>query len=108
MAASTPYADAVAAGTAALAGRDPVMARLIEQAGPIAPWPPAEDGFSALTRSIMYQQLAGRAATAIHGRFLALFDGHPTPAAVAATSIETLRSAGLSGAKAASVKDLAA
>jgi DNA-3-methyladenine glycosylase II len=96
------------AATAEIARRDPVMARLIEQVGPFNPRPPMEDGFSALARSIMYQQLAGKAAAAIHTRFVALFDGSLTPAAVDAIPLEKLRSAGLSGAKAASVKDLAA
>jgi DNA-3-methyladenine glycosylase II len=108
MAEPNPALSDVEAGTAEIARRDPVMARLIEQVGPLNPWPPPEDQFSALVRSIMYQQLAGRAAAAIHARFLALFDGHATPAAVAATPVETLRSAGLSGSKAVSVKDLAA
>ena len=63
--------------------------------------------FGALLRSILYQQLAGRAAAAIHGRFVALYGGLPTPEAVLATPDEGLRAAGLSGAKAASVKDLA-
>jgi DNA-3-methyladenine glycosylase II len=98
----------VSAATAEIARRDPVMARLIEQVGPFDPRPPLEDDFSALVRSIMYQQLAGRAAAAIHARFLALFDGGVTPAAVDAMPIEKLRSAGLSGSKAASVRDLAA
>jgi DNA-3-methyladenine glycosylase II len=84
------------------------MARLIETVGPFDPRPPLEDEFSALARSIMYQQLAGKAAAAIHARFLALFDGRLTPAAVDAAPVERLRSAGLSGSKAASVKDLAA
>jgi DNA-3-methyladenine glycosylase II len=44
---------------------------------------------------------------AIHGRFAALFDGHPTAEAVLATSIDQLRAVGLSGAKAASIADLA-
>ena len=56
---------------------------------------------------ICYQQLAGRAAAAIHGRFEALFDGKPTAGAVLATPIDDLRGAGLSGAKAASIRDLA-
>jgi 3-methyladenine DNA glycosylase/8-oxoguanine DNA glycosylase len=43
----------------------------------------------------------------IHGRFAALFDGPPTPEAVLALSMETLRSVGLSGSKAASITDLA-
>jgi len=67
-----------------------------------------EDEFSALVRSIMYQQLAGKAAAAIHGRLMALFDGGLTPLAVAEISLDKLRSAGLSGSKAASIKDLAA
>ena len=56
---------------------------------------------------ICYQQLAGRAAAAIHGRFEALFDGPPTPEAVLALPFETLRGVGLSGAKATSIRDLA-
>jgi DNA-3-methyladenine glycosylase II len=61
-----------------------------------------------LARSILYQQLAGRAASAIHGRFLALFeDGTPTPDAVVGMPDGVLRSAGLSGSKAASIRDLA-
>ena len=56
---------------------------------------------------ICYQQLAGRAAAAIHGRFEALFDGKPTPEAVLAMPLEQLRGAGLSNAKATSIVDLA-
>jgi 3-methyladenine DNA glycosylase/8-oxoguanine DNA glycosylase len=68
---------------------------------------PAGTHFAELARSICYQQLAGKAAAAIHGRFDALFDGPPTPEAVLALSMEELRSVGLSGAKAASIQDLA-
>src|SRR5438270_773820 len=64
--------------------------------------------FGALARSILYQQLAGKAAFAIHGRFAALFEeGTPTAQAVAALPDTALRSAGLSGSKAASIRDLA-
>ena len=57
---------------------------------------------------IVYQQLAGRAAAAIHGRFAALFDGDgPTPEAVLALPVDAIRAAGLSGAKTASIRDLA-
>jgi DNA-3-methyladenine glycosylase II len=56
---------------------------------------------------ICYQQLAGKAAAAIHGRFAALYDGTPTATAVLATPVETLRSVGLSQAKAVSILDLA-
>ena len=64
--------------------------------------------FGSLVRAINYQQLAGKAAAAIHGRFLALFPDGLTPEAVLSTPVEALRGAGLSGAKAAAVIDLAA
>ena len=67
-------------------------------AGPTSPsWP----------APICFQQLAGAAARTIHGRFEALFDGDPTPEEVLATPVDTLRAAGLSGAKTASIRDLA-
>lgn len=56
---------------------------------------------------VCYQQLAGPAARSIHQRFEALFDGHPTPAAVLAVPEPVLRATGLSAAKAASIRDLA-
>ena len=57
---------------------------------------------------IVYQQLAGKAAAAIHGRFAALFvDERPTPEAALALPIAKLRGAGLSTAKATSIRDLA-
>jgi 3-methyladenine DNA glycosylase/8-oxoguanine DNA glycosylase len=63
--------------------------------------------FAELARMISYQQLAGRAAAAIHGRFTELFDGPPTPKAVLELSDEELRGVGLSASKAASIRDLA-
>ena len=57
--------------------------------------------------AICYQQLAGAAASTIHGRVEALFDGAPTPEALLAVPIDALRAAGLSGNKTASVRDLA-
>ena len=68
---------------------------------------PLDDGFAALVRSIMYQQLAGAAAATIHGRFLKLFSDGLSPAAVLALPEGAMRSAGLSGSKAAAVIDLA-
>ena len=68
---------------------------------------PNSTHFAELARTICYQQLAGRAASVIHGRFAALFDGPPTPQAVLALSMEELRAVGLSGSKAASITDLA-
>src|SRR6185436_11044386 len=68
---------------------------------------PAADGFAALVRSIMYQQLAGAAATAIHGRFLKLFDKGLSPKAVLALPAGSMRSVGVSGPKEAAITDLA-
>ena len=65
------------------------------------------DYFNALVRAIVYQQLATKAAAAIHGRFIALFGGEPVPAAILATPDEALRACGLSTAKTLAVRDLA-
>lgn len=95
-------------GTAEIARRDPVMAGLIERIGPPKFTRRRQpDPFGALVRAIAYQQLAGAAAAAIHGRFLAMFDGNLTPEAVLATSEARIRSAGMSTAKAVSIRDLA-
>jgi DNA-3-methyladenine glycosylase II len=91
-----------------VARRDPVMAALMERSGRFRLPRPTKDHFAALAESILYQQLAGAAAAAIHRRFLALFDGNLTPEAVLAVPEQSLRQAGLSGNKAASIKDLAA
>jgi DNA-3-methyladenine glycosylase II len=83
------------------------MARLIKVAGPLDLRDTMEDGFAALVRSIMYQQLAGAAASTIHGRFLKLFSDGLSPAAVLALPEGAMRSAGVSGSKAAAIADLA-
>jgi DNA-3-methyladenine glycosylase II len=64
--------------------------------------------FAYLARAVCYQQLAGAAARAIHGRFEGLFDGSPTPEAVLLLPDDLLRGVGLSSAKVASIRDLAA
>ena len=87
---------------------DPAFAAVVAAAGPFQPRPPIEDPFNALARAICFQQLAGKAATAIHGRFHGLFDGvAPTPELVLAIGPDALRGAGLSGAKTAAILDLA-
>jgi DNA-3-methyladenine glycosylase II len=83
------------------------MARVIKRAGPLEMRDPMEDSFAALVRSIMYQQLAGAAAAAIHGRFLKLFAQALSPGAVLALPEGAMRSAGLSGSKTAAILDLA-
>jgi len=93
----------------AVAAADPVVARLVEAVGPIWHRPRDPDGpFGALVRSIVFQQLAGRAANAIHQRVRALVDGPLSPEALLAVPDEDLRAAGLSGAKLASLRDLSA
>ena len=83
---------------------DPAFAAVVAAAGPFAPRPPSEDAFNALARAIAFQQLAGRAAAAIHGRFLELYGSAlPSPEMVLATPLEALRGCGLSGSKAAAI-----
>ena len=95
--------------TEELVRRDPAFAWVVDAMGPpnLRPRRIAGGVFGALARSITYQQLAGSAAAAIHGRFEALFPGGPTPEAVLALPEEALRGVGQSGAKAASIRDLA-
>lgn len=84
------------------------MAKLIARTPPFHLPRPDTPHFAALAESILYQQLAGAAAGAIHRRFLALFDGKLLPEAVLALRPRKLRSVGLSRAKVAAIRDLAA
>jgi DNA-3-methyladenine glycosylase II len=102
--------EQLAAADVALSKADPVMKMLVKRFGPcdIPKRGIAGGHFGALARSILYQQLAGAAASTIHGRFTALFpNATPTADGVVAMPAELLRSAGLSGAKAAAIRDLA-
>jgi DNA-3-methyladenine glycosylase II len=92
-----------------LAGRDPVLSRLLQRHGAprLRPGPPADRRFEALARSVAYQQLAGRAAAAIWGRVAGEVGEPFTPEAVLAAGHDRLRGAGLSGSKAACLVDLA-
>lgn len=96
-----------AAAAAELAARDPAMRKVIDVAGPPDLRRPRRSAFEALARSICFQQLSGKAAETIFGRFVVAVGGDLTPGAVLATPVEELRRAGLSAAKAASVVDLA-
>jgi DNA-3-methyladenine glycosylase II len=97
----------LSAAAAEVARRDRVMAKLMKTTGPFRLPARSGDHFTALAESILYQQLAGAAAAAIHRRFMALFDGHLSPEAVLTITPEKLRAAGLSGSKVASIRDLA-
>jgi DNA-3-methyladenine glycosylase II len=70
---------------------------------------PTTNAVHSLARAIVSQQLSGKAADTIWGRFVALYPGakFPKPAALLATPDTALRAAGLSGAKSAALKDLA-
>jgi DNA-3-methyladenine glycosylase II len=108
---------------------DPVLARIIERAGPFRLRVDASDPFASLARAIIYQQISGQAAGTIYARFLGLFrrgrgfdpairrtspgwkappEPFPAPRAVLRVTEERLRSAGLSRQKTAYLKDLAA
>ena len=89
---------------------DPVLARVIDKVGTYKGWP-ASNGthFDAVCRSIVFQQLSGKAAGTIHGRFQGLYGGRtPRPDELATTSDEQLRAVGLSRQKSAYLKDLGA
>ena len=89
---------------------DPVMARLIDTVGSCK-LTLRDQGthFDAIARSIVFQQLSGKAASTIHGRFEGLYGGRsPLPSELTQTPDDRLRAAGLSRGKAAYLKDLAA
>jgi 3-methyladenine DNA glycosylase/8-oxoguanine DNA glycosylase len=94
-----------------LSEADPRLGALIARAGAFTMRPePTQSLFGALTESIVYQQLSGRAAETILGRVVALYRPRrfPRPQDVLGTPVERLRSAGLSAAKTAALHDLAA
>ncbi len=90
---------------------DKVLARLIRKVGPCGLKARKRcSPFQALVQSVAHQQLNGTAANTILGRVMALYPRRkfPTPDDVLATPDEKLRGAGLSRAKVASIKDIAA
>ena len=114
----------------ALAAADPRLGRLIGLAGPFTLRLPAQQSpFEALLRSILYQQLHGKAAAAIHRKLLASFQPdaaaallaglpvnsslgapllrHPSAQEILDCPNEQLRAAGLSANKALAIRDLA-
>ena len=92
-----------------LSGVDARFAALIGRIGP--PGLKIErkrELYEALIRAIAHQQLHGKAAEAILGRFVALYPGEafPAPDRVLGTPDETLRGCGFSAAKLAAVQDI--
>lgn len=95
---------------ARLSRRDRALGKLVKSVGPpdLRRGRPRRSHFAELVRAVCYQQLAGSAARAIHGRLEALLDGEPTAEGVLAVGPDRLRAVGLSGSKARTISDLAA
>jgi DNA-3-methyladenine glycosylase II len=100
---------------AALSAADPKLGRLIQRAGPLRLRISGSlSPFEALTESIIYQQLHGKAAAAIHARLIAGFAEivgagiHPSPQDLLDCPTQQLRAAGLSANKTLALRDLAA
>ena len=93
--------------TAHVAAADPMLDAFIRRAGVPEARPRQGDPLGSLARAIVFQQLATRAASAIHRRFVEAIGGSVTAAAILATSPEDLRASGLSTAKTRSLLDLA-
>jgi DNA-3-methyladenine glycosylase II len=99
----------------ALAAADPKLGRLIARAGPFTLRVASTSSpFESLVESIIYQQLHGKAAAAIHRRLIESFEiesgigVHPEPQHLLDCPNEQLRAAGLSHNKALALRDLAA
>ena len=89
---------------------DKRMARLIAKTGAFRfQLDQCDSVYESLLEAIAYQSISGKAAATIYARIKALGSNGlcPTPAEILAVSVQTLREAGLSGAKAAAMKDLA-
>jgi DNA-3-methyladenine glycosylase II len=92
-----------------LKAADAKLAGLIERAGPFTlRLDPLPSPFESLLESILYQQLHGKAAAAIHARVRAYFGGDPAPQLLIDTPDDPLRAAGVSGNKIKALRDLAA
>ena len=101
--------------TAALSAADPKLGRLIAKAGPLRLRISGSlSPFESLAESIIYQQLHGKAAAAIHARMIESFAEvcgvgvHPSPQHLLDCPTPQLRSAGLSANKTLALRDLAA
>jgi DNA-3-methyladenine glycosylase II len=88
---------------------DPVMRALIRRVGPCGLVVRNHSPFETLIRAIAHQQIHGRAAEAILGRFIALFPGRrfPRPADIAAVPVRKMRRAGFSRGKIRAIKHIA-
>jgi DNA-3-methyladenine glycosylase II len=101
------HSRAVAAARRHLRKHDPTLRRLIDVVGPFT-LKVRRDRFGMLVRSIISQQISGKAAQSIGRRLAALVAPESiTPHSLAQRSIAELRSAGVSPQKAGYLHDLA-
>ena len=106
-----PCEARVAEALPPLSATGPVLRALIAAIGPCELSPAWDRSpFESLVRAVAHQQLQGKAAQAILGRFLALFAPRPfpAPAEIVAVDDATLRSVGFSGSKILAIRDIAA
>ena len=88
---------------------DAKLGALIDRAGPFTlKLDQSVSPFESLLESILYQQLHGKAAAAIHRRVREYFGGDPTPKLLLDTPDDILRGCGVSVNKIRAMKDLAA
>ena len=93
-----------------LSKQDPTLGKLIKKVGPFTLQPEKlVSPYQSLVRSVVYQQLHGKAAATILKRLIDLYPNKkfPTPEDILATSSEKLRSVGLSENKMLAIKDIA-
>ena len=98
------------AAIAHLKSVDPVLARIIDVVGPCRLEARSTGThYDALVRSIVFQQLSGKAASTIHRRFTEIYPGkRPRAEHVLSTADDALRAAGLSRQKIGYLRDLSA
>jgi DNA-3-methyladenine glycosylase II len=89
--------------------QDPVLKAVIKRIGPCDLGVAQREPYEALVRSIAHQQVHGKAAEAVLGRFVALFPeaSFPAPEQVLAAEFATLRGCGFSASKIAAIRDIA-
>lgn len=107
----TPFQKAARAAARHLSRVDPALGEIIRQVGPVTLEPhPDHTPFTMLVRAVAHQQLSGKAAETILGRFHALFPGapFPSPEQVLEVSEEALRAVGFSRPKINYIRDIAA
>lgn len=92
-------------------GKDTVLAQLMKRFGLLALQKRTGTPYESLVRSIIGQQLSGKAAATIRGRFFAAYGGSetkcPAPDTVLGITMEEFRAVGVSGQKAGYLLDLA-